>query len=130
MAFPDINYLIIDTFSDNYIVQMYTYLPKATSQVNYNIAVLVWQGNRFKGTEYITINSACQDDFDGTLVSYGGISEVGSGNQNHPNRRRHQVKIDFTLRHVVPVGGTIQVVWPSSVTAAYPHCRSMTNLGS
>lgn len=50
MAFPDINYLIIDTFSDNYIVQMYTYLPKATSQVNYNIAVLVWQGNRFKGT--------------------------------------------------------------------------------
>ena len=36
---------------------MYAYLPKATSQVNYNIAALVWQGGRYRGIDYITMNT-------------------------------------------------------------------------
>lgn len=130
MAFPEISYLIFYSFTDNWLTQMDNYLPKAISQANYNIPALVWQGQRYKGIDYITMNMNCQDDYLGSFVGYSGASAIGLSDYNHPNRIKHQVKVDFTLRHVVPVGGTIQIVWPSSVTAAYPHCRSMTNLGS
>lgn len=109
---------------------MDTYLPKAISQPNYNIPALVWQNNRYKGIDYIVMNSNCQDDYKGTFVAYGGMSSVGYNQEQHPTKRKMQVKVDFTLRHAVSVGGTIQILWPSSVTAAYPHCRSMVNQGS
>lgn len=130
MAFPEISYLIFYSFSDNYVTLMDSYLPRAISQPNYNIAALVWQNQRYKGIDYITINMNCQDDYQGSFSNYYGVSAIGYSDYNHPNRRRHQVKVDFVLKHIVPVGGTIQIVWPSSVTAAYPHCRSMVNLGS
>jgi hypothetical protein len=40
------------------------------------------------------------------------------------------MQVSFVLQNIVPAGGTVQIVWPSGVPAAYPHCRSMTNLGS
>jgi hypothetical protein len=40
------------------------------------------------------------------------------------------MRVSFVLQNIVPVGGTVQIVWPTRVPAAYPHCRSMTNLGS
>lgn len=109
---------------------MYSYLPKATTQVNYNIPALVWQAGRYKGTDIIVMNDYCQDDYRGSLSSYNAVGTVGYGQEVRVGKRKLQVKIDFTLRHAVPVGGTIQVVWPTSVTAAYPHCRSMSNYGS
>lgn len=36
----------------------------------------------------------------------------------------------FQVRHIVPVGGSIEIKWPSSIPRAYPHCRSATNQGS
>lgn len=40
------------------------------------------------------------------------------------------MRIDFNVRHIVPKGGSIQIKWGSNVPKAYPHCRSMTTLGS
>lgn len=130
MAFPDISYYIIYTFSNNNLVLMDTYLPKATSQVNYNVPALVWQSNRYRGIDYLTMTSNCRYDYLGTFVGYNGMSTVGLSNSQQPNKIKYQIQVDFQLRHAVPVGGTIQIVFPSSVTAAYPHCRSMTNEGS
>lgn len=109
---------------------MYSYLPKATTQTNYNIPALVWQGGKNKGIDYIVMNSYCWDDYRGTINSYNNAGTVGYSQEARVGKRKLQVKMDVTLKHAVPVGGTIQVVWPSSITTAYPHCRSMTNLGS
>ena len=130
MAFPDISYIIVHSFYDNVQVRMDVYYPKAISQANYNIKALVWQNNRYRGVTWITMNSNCQNDYRGSLVSYSGVSTVEYSNALNLNRRKLQVKIQFQVRHVVPEGGTIQVVWPSKIPEVYPHCRSMTNIGS
>ena len=106
---------------------MDTYFPKALSQANFNVPSLYWSGGRYKGIDYITMNWNCQSNYLGSFVGYNGMSSVGLSNSQHPNKRKFQIQVDFQLRHAVPVGGSIQIVFPSSVSAAYPHCRSMVS---
>lgn len=40
------------------------------------------------------------------------------------------MQVTFTTQNYLPVNGSISIVWPNSVPTAYPHCRSMTNIGS
>lgn len=56
---------------------MYSYLPKATTQTNYNIPALVWQAGRYKGTDIIVMNDNCQDDYRGSFSVYTGAGTVG-----------------------------------------------------
>lgn len=130
MAFPEISYIIIRTFTENVEVRMDINYPTALTQHDYNVAALVWQNKRYKGIDYITMTDNCRFDYLGTLLSYNAMIPVGSSDTPHPNKIKHQITIDFTFRHPVPEDGSIQVVFPASVTATYPHCRSMVNLGS
>ena len=40
------------------------------------------------------------------------------------------MSIYWTTRYSIPSGGSVQIVFPTKVPKVYPHCRSMTNLGS
>ena len=130
MSFPDSSYIVVESFVNLGYVQMDIRYPLAISQPNYNIKALVWQGGRYRGIQWITMNSGCQNEFRGTLSSYSGAVTVEESYALTINKRKIQVKMTFVLRHTVPLGGTIQIVWPTGVPAAYPHCRSMTGQGS
>ena len=130
MAFTDINYFIIHSKTSNNDVAMYVTTTIAISQVSTTVPALIWQDYRYKGIDYTTMNSNCYNEIRGTLVNYWGVSSVRSSQAQTEGNRKHQVRIDFQVRHAVPAGGTIEIKWPSSVVAAYPHCRSMTNINS
>ncbi len=85
--------------------------PLALTQDDYNVAALVWQNKRYKGIDYITMTDNCRFDYLGTLVSYNGMVAVGSTNSVHTYKTKHQITIDFTLRHAVPEDGSIQIVF-------------------
>ncbi len=38
--------------------------------------------------------------------------------------------VSFYTDNGIPAGGSIEIVWPTSITQVYPHCRSMINQGS
>lgn len=81
MVFPQISYIIIYSFSNNYVTWIYAWLPLAVSQPNFNIPALVWQNSRYLGIDYITMNTNCQNDFMGTFNNYYGSVSIGNGNQ-------------------------------------------------
>ena len=106
-------------------------LPKAVAQFNYNIPAMIWQGGRYLYINNINMHTGCQNEFRGTMSSTMAVSiPDANGYANDYNKKRMQMKIEFNVRHEVPKGGTVEVVWGSNVPKAYPHCRSMTNIGS
>jgi hypothetical protein len=38
--------------------------------------------------------------------------------------------VTFYSKNGIPAGGSIEIVWPSGVPKAYPHCRSVISQGS
>lgn len=79
MPFPDISYMVVYTSVNSTAAYFYTTYPDAVSQNSFNVEALVWQGGRYRGTEFITINTVCQYCFRGTLVNYWGASTVENG---------------------------------------------------
>ena len=129
-SFPDINYIIIHSKSDNFDTRMYVRTTYAISQVATTVTALIWHNQRYRGIDYITFTTSCYNEVRGTLQNYYGVSTVRGSGALREGNRKHQVKIDFQVRHQVPAGGSIVVVWPSSIPNVYEHCRSMTNVGS
>ena len=128
MPFPDINYFIIHskTSTTSNDVALYITTPKAIPQQSLTIPALIWQDYRYKGIDYTTMLTNCYNEIRGTLSNYYGVDSVRRTQAQTEGNRKHQLEIDFRVRHEVPAGGTIEIKWPSSVVAAYPHCRSMT----
>lgn len=111
------------------------YYPNAISQFDYNFETIVWQDRRYKGIDEITMNGVCYLDFRGTIQNFGGVTAAHQLTNpflkpDHLNRVKYRVTVHFRVRHTVPAGGTIQIFWANSVTAIYPHCRSMVSQGS
>lgn len=58
---------------------------------------------------------------------------VGSQNKINVGQKDVEVLVSFTVTHMVPVGGTIEIQFPNNATAVpaiKPHCRSAVTMGS
>jgi hypothetical protein len=58
MFFPEINYLIIWSYSNNYYVSMDVYFAPAISQVTTQTVARVWQNGRFMGFDIMNYLSS------------------------------------------------------------------------
>ena len=76
MAFPDINYIIIHSKSNNFDTRMYVRTTYAISQASTTVPSLIWQNNRYRGIDYITMTTSCYNEVRGTLRNYYGVSSV------------------------------------------------------
>ena len=90
----------------------------------------IWNQYRYMGTQTIQVSPTCWNQIRSGPSSVSIYSTPNSGNDYYVGRRRIEVRVNFYLGQPVPAGGTIQINFPTSVTVVYPHCRSMTNLGS
>lgn len=130
LTFPDINYIVV--FTNNSIAATYIYVQYggAISQYSFGLVAKVWNQQRYMGTHTISISTTCWNQVRGTFSSVTVTSTPGSNRDLYYGRIKAEVYVSFTTAFPIPVGGTIQIVFPSSVPRVYPHCRSMTNLGS
>lgn len=129
MAFPDINYIIVKAKGNSY-VEMYVDAGNAISQYTTYITAKVWINQRFVGNHTISLSPTCWNQLIGAFTSVGVSSTSSNGWDLQLGKRRTEVIVSFTTTENLPAGGTVLIVWPSSIPRIYPHCRSMTNLGS
>ena len=61
MTFPDASYIVLYSHVNTGHARIDVRYPLAISQSNYNIKALVWQGGRYRGIQWITMNSGCQN---------------------------------------------------------------------
>jgi hypothetical protein len=131
LTFPDINYIVIQTAqAGNSWAYIYVQYGGAISQNTFGMVAKIWNQQRYKGTQTLNISPACWTQLRGTFSSVTVTTTSGSGRDLYTSRRKAEAYVSFTTAHAIPVGGSIQIVFPSSVPRIYPHCRSMTNLGS
>lgn len=131
MAFPDINYFIIHLASTSrYYVALYLTAGGAISQVTTNLVAKMWSNKRYIGTHTIQITPTCWNQLYGSINSVGIGSIASNSYDAYLNKRRFQVQVTFTTSYNIPATGSIVIKFPTSIPRIYPHCRSMTNLGS
>jgi len=68
----------------------------------------------------------------GTISNFN-FNVVGSQNKLNINQKNVEVTVSFTVQHMVPVGGTIEIQFPNNSTtvpAIKMHCRSAVTMGS
>lgn len=61
------------------------------------------------------------------------LQVLGSQNKINVGQKDVEVLVSFTVAHMVPVGGTIEIQFPNNATAVpaiKSHCRSAVTLGS
>lgn len=64
------------------------------------------------------------------VVLFNYCEAVGFANKATLNKQKFYFRISFTVNNYIPATGTIQVVFPSSVTTIHPDCRSDVSNGS
>lgn len=109
---------------------MYLTAGAAISQYTTNLVAKMWSNKRYIGTHTIQLSPTCWNQLIGSFNSVGISSIASSSYDAYLNKRRFQVQVTFTTTYSIPATGSIIVVWPSTIPRIYPHCRSMTNLGS
>lgn len=129
LAFPDINYFIIWGFGQSY-VKMYIDAANAISQYNTNLVAKVWINQRYIGTHTITITPSCWNQLRGTPSSVTVKTTSSNEWDLQLGKRRAEVSVSFYISTTLFDGGSLLINWPSSIPRVYPHCKSMTNLGS
>ena len=60
-------------------------------------------------------------------MTFNSLSSVGSNKILNINKERAEVIISFTTKNFVPSSGTLEIVFPNTVTKVYANCRSATS---
>ena len=102
----------------------------AISQYTTNLVAKLWSNTRYIGTHTIQLSPTCWNFLYGPHNSVGISSMASNSYDAYLNKRKFQVKVTFTTTYPIPVTGSIIINFPASIPRIYPHCRSMTNLGS
>ena len=134
LTFPDINYIIIWSYTNSYYANIYVQYGPATSQVTTTITARLWSNQRYMGTKTINISPTCWSQCR-TYTNGGTVTlKTTAGNSNgldwYLGKRKIEYYVSWTTVTAIPAGGSIVIVFPASVPKIYPHCRSMANLGS
>jgi hypothetical protein len=111
-------------------VEMYLNAGNAISQYTTNLVAKVWYNQRYIGTHTIQLSPSCWNQLIGSFSSVSIGSTSGNNYDLYYNRRRSEVYVYFTTTYYLPSTGSIIINFPTSIPRIYPHCRSMTNLGS
>lgn len=131
LSFVDINYFVIWVRSaSRYYVEMYFQAGGAISQVTTNIVAKMWYNQRYIGTHTVQLSPTCWNQLRGGLSSVSVASTAGNNRDMWLGKKRAEVRVSFTTQNPIPATGSIVIVWPTNIPRIYPHCRSMTNLGS
>lgn len=109
---------------------IYVQYGGAISQSSYGLVAKVWNQQRYMGTHTLTISTACWNQVHGTFTSVAVTTTPATNRDWYLGKRKAEAYVSFVTAYPIPVGGTIEIVFPSGVPRIYPHCRSMTNLGS
>lgn len=109
---------------------MYIDAGNAISQAITTITAKVWINQRFVGNHTISLTTTCWNQLIGAFTSVGVSTTSSNSYDLQLGKRRTEVIVSFTTTENLPVGGTVLINWPTSIPRIYPHCRSMTNLGS
>jgi hypothetical protein len=102
----------------------------AISQYDTNLVARVWANQRYIGTHTIVLTTSCWNQ----LIGYYNSMTIAPTSTNswdlYLGKRKTEVVVTFSTGFSLPATGSILINWPSSIPRIYPHCRSMTNLGS
>ena len=90
----------------------------------------VWNQFRYMGTQTIQITPTCWNQIISGHSSVSIYTTPNTGQDYYKGKRKAEVRVNFNVDQPIPAGGSIQINFPTSVPVVYPHCRSMTNLGS
>lgn len=63
-------------------------------------------------------------------MTFNSMQAAGSVQKLVQDKQFCDVVISFTTKNYIPASGTIEIVFPASVTGIQPNCRSATGLGS
>jgi hypothetical protein len=107
LSFPDINYIVIYSKSDNYYVNMYVWFGPAISQTTTVLKVKVWSSYRDIGYTNIQMISTCWNQIISTPSSVSLGATAGNGYGYYKNKRRLEVVATFTLGQPIPITGSI-----------------------
>lgn len=77
--FPEINYIVVWAFRNDYYVYFDVKFSDALSQVDTKLVTRIWQNGRFMGFDHIVIYSANWWEIGGSMSSYS-FSTIGYGN--------------------------------------------------
>lgn len=89
----------------------------------------IWQNGRFMGFDHILIYAGNWFEIHGDIHSYS-FATLGNTWERAIGRRRTEMIVVFYTDNGIPAGGSIEIVWPTGIPKAYPHCRSMISQGS
>lgn len=88
MTFPEINYIVVQSFSNQTYVQPYVVFPTSLSQSITTYYNLVWASNRFLGRVITTLSTTRWWEIRGNFTfNTGTVSVEGSGNKLVRSRR-------------------------------------------
>jgi hypothetical protein len=63
-------------------------------------------------------------------ITFNYVSASGSALKLDLNKKYTEILVSFTTVCAVPSSGTIEIIFPPSISKIYPNCRSATGLGS
>lgn len=131
MSFPEINYIVVQSYSNQTYVRPYVIFPASISQTATTYYNLVWANNRYLGRVVTTLSWSRWSEIMGALAfGTGNVYVEISTYKQVRTRREVEINVDFTTVNPIPVGGTIEVKFPTSVPVVYTHCRSSITKGS
>ena len=85
---------------------------------------MIIEEGRYKGDiEYIISEEKRWLDIRGDIV-FGYIQPVGLLEKSVTYKERFHIEIQFQTTNYIPETGSIEIVFPASVTKIYPYCRS------
>jgi hypothetical protein len=129
LAFPDINYFVIWSKSDSYWARLDVVFGEAISQRQTTMVAKVWSSWRYMGTRTINISPTCWNQIVSTPTNFN-IAATSSNYAYFQSRRKLEVQVQFQLQEPLPSDGSIEIKFNSNVPMVYPHCRSVTGMGS
>lgn len=129
LIFPEINYIIVWAYRNDYYVYYDVKMADALSQAETKLVARIWQNGRFMGFDHLLISAANWFEIRGDIYGYS-FSSVGNTWERAKGRTKTEMQVSFRTDNGIPAGGSIEIIWPTSVPKAYPHCRSMISQGS
>lgn len=88
LSFPDINYIIIWSISNNYYANIQVQYGPAISQTTTNMIVKIWNAGRYVGNRILQITPTCWNKIRSAPSSLSVSGTTALGNDYYENKRR------------------------------------------
>ena len=128
VAAPDVNYVLVKArMNPSFFEINIKDYPLGISQSDSKFYSMIIESGRYNGNiEYVMGIDKRWLDIRGDIV-FNYIQPVGLIEKSDIYKERFHVAVQFTTANYIPETGSIEIVFPASVTKIYPYCRSDTS---